>query len=272
MLKKAVLPLSLKESRQNLYHMAKCMKHFGTEKVFLIHIMSQEDSPKKRKAEESIRSIANSLSDLGMQTETYFKWGRVADEVCKAATELEADYLGLHWRRKNVIKQTLLQSADADILRMCNLPVFIYKRRHYLEHTSSLNRVLYATDFQHTDSAVMPYLTNRDFQADTLYLLHVGDRAPDPYTEKSRREVATANLQRLARECSHAFNTVETLEVTGSVRWHIVREAKRKKADLIIVGKSNKTRPFEQMLGSIAETLPNKTNCSLFVVTDVTPT
>ena len=270
MLKTAVLPLSLKEPKQRLYDMAQCLKCFGTETVYLVHVMTdKEDSPKQRTIQHTIRDIADSLRELGLYVEMYFKSGRIADTVCQTAKELEADYLSLHWRKKNVIKQTLLGSADADILRMCTLPVFIYQSRKHLERTSSLNRVLYATDFQHTDSAVMPYLQDSDFRTDTLYLLHVGERAPDPYAEEERRQESMRNLQRLAEECSFAFTTVETLEVTGSIKGQIIRQARKKKVDLIIVGKSKKAKPLEQMLGSVAETLPDRTRCSLFVVTDI---
>jgi nucleotide-binding universal stress UspA family protein len=270
MLKKAVLPLSLKEPRHKLQDMAQCMRYFGTETVYLVHIVSQEeDLEKEGTIQRHIRAIADGIRELGLRVEMYFKTGRIADAVCQAALDLEVDYLSLHWRRKNVIKQTLLGSADADILRMCSLPVFIYQSRGHLERRTSLRRVLYATDFRHTDTAVMPYLQNRDFGAETLYLLHVGERAPDPYAEETRRKESMENLQRLARECSHAFATVETIEVTGSVKWQIIQQARKKKADLIIVGKSEKARPLEQMLGSVAETLPDRTSCSLFVVTDI---
>ncbi|MCF8085563.1 MAG: universal stress protein [Desulfohalobiaceae bacterium] len=269
MLKKAVLPLSLKEPRHKLHHMAQCMLYFGTETLFLVHIMSQEDYGKQGTIQKNMRDIADGMRELGLHVEMYFKSGRIADAVCQAALDLEADYLSLHWRKKNVIKQTLLGSADADILRMCSLPVFIYQSRGHLERKTSLHRVLYATDFRHTDSAVMPYLQNRDFRAETLYLLHVGERAPDPHAEEERRQESMRNLQRLARECSHAFTTVETVEVVGSVKWQIMRQAKKRKADLIIVGKSKKARPLEQMLGSVAETLPDRTACSLFIVSDI---
>lgn len=271
MLKTAVLPLSLKESKQRLYDMARCLKHFGTETVYLVHVMARDegDSPKQRNIQQTIRDIADSLRDLGLYVEMYFKTGRIADTVCQTAQELEADYLSLHWRKKNVIKQTLLGSADADILRMCTHPVFIYQSGGHLERKTNLNRVLYATDFQHTDSAVMPYLQNSDFCAEILYLLHVGERAPDPYAEEERHQESMRNLQRLARECSHAFTTVETMEVTGSVKGQIIRQTRKKKVDLVIVGKSEKARPLEQMLGSVAETLPDRTKCSLFIVTDI---
>ncbi|MEF8889355.1 MAG: universal stress protein, partial [Desulfohalobiaceae bacterium] len=128
MLKTAVLPLSLKEPKQRVYDMAQCLKHFGTETVYLVHVMAnKEDSPKQRTIQQAIRNIADSLRELGLYVEMYFKTGRIADTVTQAAKELEADYLSLHWRKKNVIKQTLLGSAVADILRMCTLPVFIYQ-------------------------------------------------------------------------------------------------------------------------------------------------
>ncbi len=266
MLKKCILPVSLKEPSQSIYNLTDFLNFFGTKKVYLVHILPGAKQKKPRKLVDKISERADKISQLNFQTEMYFRNGPVATEVTKLSEELEADFISLLWGRKGFVKRTLLGSVDNDILRLSDLPVFVYKTRLYLEKKTSLNRVLYATDFKVTDSSAIPYLIYKEFQADTLFLLHVGERAPDPYTEKVRRENIEQNLQRLAKECNQAFKNIETLEVVGLTKSQIVRQAWKHKVDLIVIGKFDKENPFEKIIGSTAEAIPHKSSCHVLFV------
>ncbi len=113
---------------------------------------------------------------------------------------------------------------------------------------------------------VLPYLINRKFKARKLYLLHVGDRAPDPVTEEQRRQRVLDNLQRLARECAHAYEDVEVMQTIGLTRKQIVKQAGAKDVDLIVAGKSENPDVMSQVVGSTAEILPHKAGCSVFII------
>ena len=76
-------------------------------------------------------------------------------------------------------------------------------------------------------------------------------------------------LQRLADECAGAYNSVEKLNVVGTVRNQIVRKAKSHGVDLIVVGKQDKAKGLDQLLGSTAEALPYKAHCSIFIISGV---
>lgn len=266
MLKSALLPLSLKESISHLKSMVSCLQYFGTESLTLLHVMESSSTSKHERMVDSLHTFAEEFREQGMAIQSIAKQGRIADTVCSTAQELEADFICLPWKKKNVISKALLGSSVSNILQMSCHPVFIYQKGPYLSHRKQLQRALYATDFQQTDSMVIPYLANRLIKADTLYLLHVGENAPDPYAEETRRQTARANLERLAGECSPDFSRVETLEVVGSITSQIARQAKRLKADLIILGKRDKKQPFEHIMGSVTESLPDKTRCCLFIV------
>ncbi len=266
MLDTALLPLSLKESRNKIFSMANLLKNFGTTRIVLLHVLGGNNKRKKERVRKQIEEIANKYREIGFQVEMFFKEGSVANTVVNFATEMEVNYIALCWQKKWLIKRTLLGNIDADMIRMTDLPVFIYKKDYYLFKNWDLNKVLYATDFQGTDTKVMPYLKNKDFQADTLYFLHVGSRAPDPDTEKKRREKVDKQLQSLAEECTQAYNRVEKLNVSGNVKNQIVRKAKSRGVDLIVVGKQDKAKGWDQLLGSTAESLPHKANCSIFIV------
>ena len=267
MLKNALLPLSLKERLQRLDDMAAYIKNFGTEKVYLCHILEGATARRRGKAEKRLNQIADLYRDLNLETETIIvDRGNVAEEVCRLTKELEIDYITIKWKRKNVIKRTILGSPDADILRICNFPTFIYKTRNYLDPQRHIDTVIYATDFQETDDKVAPYIRAASQSGKNLYILHVRDRAPDPDTDNQRREAGLEKLHWLSRQYMDCYELVEPVVTTGNTRSQIPRYVRRLNADLIVIGKKDKQEPLDKLIGSTAESVPYKVYSSIFIV------
>lgn len=265
MLRRAAVKVSLKEPRQKLLDMVAFLKNYGTNEVHLIHVRTKTHYREREMVEEELEAIREQVEELGFSTHVHIRTGTAAVMLLDVAQEIQADYVSLCWTAKAVLRQALLGSVDSDILRMCNLPVFIYNPKMF-KSVLELESVLYATDFQYTDAAVMPYLRHSRFKAKTLYLLHVGERAPDPATEERRKQRAVDNLERLADECRHAYDEIEVIDTIGMVRRQIVKQAKLKDVELIVVGKSEKPDTVSQMLGSTGEILPHKAACSVFII------
>jgi nucleotide-binding universal stress UspA family protein len=264
MLQTAAIKVSLREPRSKFLDMIRLLKSFGTERVHLVHAFSGKETLLGEK-EQQMETLAGEVRQLGFQVSTLLGRGSISLQTIAASRELAVDYIGLYWLPKPVLVQALLGSADADILRLSDIPVFVYNRR-LMSASSKIQRVLYATCFQATDSRVMPYLKNKNFQAEELILLHVGERAPDPAAEHLRQKRVQNNLNRLAEECRSLYTTVNTLQVIGHERKQILRQANLYKVDLIVVGKADKPKPFKNVLGSTAEVLPDKSNRSVFIV------
>jgi nucleotide-binding universal stress UspA family protein len=265
MLKTALVKVSLREPPGRLAEMLAALRSFGTRVVHLVYVRTSDGrtfSERKRAKLERIREEAEAA---GLGADVHVMAGQAPSRVLEAASRFQADYIAIAWLHKAVLRQTLLGSIDGDIVRMSGAPVFIFKRR-FLGRTESLDSVLYATDFQDTDGRVMPYLRNKDFQARTLYMLHVRERAPDPDTDDARRRKVLANLRRLAGECAHAYENVETLEALGPVRRTIVSTAKATGVDLIIVGKVDNPDMVKKLTGSVADQLPHRSPCSVFII------
>lgn len=244
------------------------LNNYGTNEVHLVHVRTKTHYRDHEKVEIELDTLRDEVEALGFTVHTHIRTGHAPLLVIEVAQEVQADYVAICWTAKAMLRQALLGSIDSDILRMCNLPVFIYNPgifRSVLE----LESVLYATDFQYTDAVVMPYLRDSRFKAHTLYLLHVGERAPDPVTEQARKQDALENLERLAQECRHAYDDVEVIETIGMVRRQIIKQAKLKDVELIVVGKSEKPDTVSQMLGSTGEILPHKASCSVFIIPGV---
>jgi nucleotide-binding universal stress UspA family protein len=267
MLNHVVIPLSLKESDQKILSMGRLLRYFGTKQVSLVHVRTNKGQGKKEeRLTETIRAYALKLRELGFETDMYFKQGHIASEILAMATELEADYLSIFWERKWVLQKALLGSVDADVVRMADLPVFVYKHFVFMAKEQKMSQAMYATNFQITDSHVMPYLTNPDFATQSLYILHVGERAPDPQAEAERRKQVQQNLNRLKAECEHAFYEIQTMEVVGHPGAKIVHLARRYGVDLLIIGKCDTQSAFEQIMGSTSQLIADKATCSIFIV------
>ncbi|MFP4475492.1 MAG: universal stress protein [Desulfatibacillaceae bacterium] len=269
MLKRAVIPLGLKEPLHKVLSMARCTRSFGTEELLLVHVLSSHSPKALTRREEQLKTYADALVGEGFTVRSRFRTGQPVPEILTAADSLEADYLALAWDRQGVLKRALMGSIQEDVLRLTRVPVYVHKSRDLLDRKTSLDAVLYATDFKSTDAKVMPYLVDSDFAAETLYLLHVGERAPDPDTEAMRRERALKNLERLAGQCRHAYTEVIPLEAVGPTNKVIVRQAHRNKVDLVVLGKADSVHPLRQIIGSTAEAIPNRVRCSVFLVPSI---
>ncbi len=267
MLKKILIPLSLKESHRLLSDMAGFIKHSGTVSVCLCHVNTGKPTEKQEKIERSLREAASLFGEKELQTEILIRHGSsVAHEVCEMTAERQVDYIGIPWKRKNVFKRTILSSPDIDILRICRFPTLIFKSRRVLENHTIPETIVYATDCQETDTRVLSYLKLISFRPSTLYIMHIRERAPDPLTDRRRQQELLTKLDRLADQCQDTCEKVESVVFTGSVRPQISRKARKLDADLVVIGRNDKNKPMDKLLGSTAESLPHKTHCSLLII------
>tara|TARA_B100000683_G_scaffold263941_1_gene292869 strand:- start:190 stop:1026 length:837 start_codon:yes stop_codon:yes gene_type:complete len=264
-LKRAAVKVNLDEPRKKFMEMIAFLENYGTTEIHLIHVRTDTSYRGKEGAESRLGKLRDAAEALGYSVKIHIRTGSPALTIMEVAHSVEADFVAICWSAKALLRQALLGSDDSDLIRMSNLPTFIYNPGLF-KFSKDLGSVLYATDFKFTDAAVMPYLINSRFSAHTLYLLHVGERAPDPVTEEKRKERIVDNLERLATECSHAYDNVETIETIGMIRRRIVQIAKNKKVDIVVVGKSEKPGTMSRMLGSTAEVLPHKAPCSVFII------
>jgi len=267
MLRSAAVKVSLAEPESAVQEMVALMKSFGTTALHLFHVASGSDRKLKRR-QGRLEELAEKTREAGFEVDAAVSRGPVPSRILAMARERGVDYLALHWMRKPVLMQAILGSIDADILRLSDLPVLVYNRS-LMSASTRVKRVLYATDLQATDRCVLPYLTSHEIKAEELFLLNVGQRAPDPSTEHARRDRVQRHLDRLAEELADSYNVIQTLQVVGNYRSQILRQAQMNKVDLIVVGKADSPKPIKNLLGSTAEAISDKSNRSVLIVPGV---
>lgn len=269
MLEEAVWSLSLKENENQISGIISLLQHFSTRKVHLLHV---NEAPEYMLSErrQKLEGHAERLEELNFETEISFRAGHVATAIAEFADHKQADFIILPWKTKMIVKRALLGNTVRDVIRLSNRPVAVYREGWApvkpADKEKRLDKIMYATAFQATDRVVMPYLKHEGVKAETLYLLNVGQRAPDPKAETARREEAERKLARLAQECTDSFDKIETLAVIGRPYKGILQKARSEKIDLIVAGKYDKASPFSSILGSIAEHLPHHSPCPILII------
>lgn len=265
MFQTALLPVSLHEPVSLVQSLVRFLRNFDTRSVVLVHIVSSglENTTRARKR---LQKLADTLRGEEMDANTIIRSGSPALEVSRTALDRQASFIAIPWQKKDFLQRTLLGSTSEDIVRLSDVPVFIYKEQRQGETNGQLQRVLYSTTFNAWHSQILPYLQYEGLQAKTLYLLHVGKKAPDPDAEEKRRKFVFGELERLKEKCESCFDQVKFLSVVGNPRWGIPRAAKQVGANLIVMGRQEEAPAFEKALGSSAEAATHKSLCSLLIV------
>ncbi|GEM_PF-375639 len=265
-----LLPLSLRESSALLERIVTALKAFGAREIVLLHVRS---GPVAASNKTKLEERASAISEPNLRCRTLVRSGSVASTVALTAAEQGCDLIAFPWRRKSWIQRSLVGSVTKDIVRLSDLPVFVYKQARSSTHPvgaasapSEARTIMYATDFQDSDRVVIPYLRSSSRSAGDLLLIHVGERAPDPAAEGRRIARVQADLDRLAEECRESGATVRTHSVVGRPRSAIVRQAYRNSVGVLVIGKADSERAITTMLGSTAEAIAYNAPCSVLIV------
>lgn len=263
MFQKAVLAVNFSEPLSKIQGALGFLRSFGTRVVVLHHVVSGAHTSS---AERKLSRLTEALEPRELELETKVSRGSPATAIDLAARNEQANLICVPWKRKSWIQRSLVGSTTKDLVRLTDLPVFVYKHRSAPESFDSGLGVLYATALQERDETILPYLSYEGLQARRLVLLHVGRRAPDPEAEQRREDQAILSLSRLASEVELPDREVRELSITGNAKRLIPRVARRESADLIVLGKSEAEGIISGVLGSTAEEVAYSAAQSVLII------
>lgn len=260
MLSRAVVPIHFGEPRQRVAALPGVLRGLGVADVVLLHVSSTDVSgheTRQKDIRRKLQPIADNLASNSLRVETYLSHGSPAMTITRMSAELGGNLIVFCWKAKSWLQRTLIGSTTLDVVRMSELPVLV------LKHTES-EGVLYATNFHPADSAVISHLNTPRLSAHPLCLLHVGERAPDPVAESTRKAESRMQLERLASECG--ANVEIRQAQSANVARAVVREAKRFGASTIVLGKSRAPAGLSTVLGSTAERVAYSATSSVLII------
>lgn len=265
MLDTAVWPVSLKEPQVRIDGVINLLTHFGTGHVHLLHVTEGNGQAQKQRP-KGLEKLKERLGNVDFHWELSFSGGNVPQAICDFAQNQDADLIILPWKTKIILARALFGDVVRDVIRLSNRPVVVYKDRPGPDKEDGIQRIMYATGFEATNRVIVPYVKHLGLKVNTLYLLTVGPRAPDPEAEKRRRQEMASKLDALAEETAEYYNQVEEVSDLGNTHKRISQQARKEGVDLIIIGKHDKPGPTQLVLGSTVERLLQKAPCSVLVI------
>jgi nucleotide-binding universal stress UspA family protein len=145
-----------------------------------------------------------------------------------------------------------------------------------------INRVLYPTDFSEFSTAALPYAVKvAEQNKSELHCLHVLDIAREellshgyivplaPLPEVSEDEIIKTGRKRLDAFCAEHVETKQPLVkevLMGKPFVEIIRYARRRRIDLIVMGTHGRSALLSMLLGSVAERVVRKAPCPVLTV------
>lgn len=265
MFESALVPVSFREPVERIEALTAFLGNFGTRTVVLVHVVSS-GLERGGQARRRLETIADRVASQNHRAECVVRTGSPALEICTVARERGMQYICIPWKRKDFLKRSVLGSTSQDVARLTDVPLFVHKHRSTGREDGRLDNVLYSTTFDPSQDRVVPFLRYERLNARNLIVLHVGWRAPDPSTERARRETIAHQLNKLKTACESCFESVTSITAVGNPKRRILQTARRNDADLIVLGKHEQGRALDRMLGSTAERIIHKAKASVLIV------
>ncbi|HDQ13334.1 MAG TPA: universal stress protein [Sediminispirochaeta sp.] len=260
MLRKILIPLKLKESFNKISDLADFLTKMGAQDVVLLHI-GRSAGVKGRRNRVLLERYGGSLKEYSFRVRTSLRSGSVRREILKAAAEKECDSICLSFKKKNWVEQAIMGSVVKDTIRLSELPVCVYKKGS--EKRDEGMRVLYASSFSAVDSQLLALLAPMRTE---LILLHVGRRAPDPRAEEERNQKVRRSFELLAQSLPDTTTVLDRFSLVGQAERKIIRTARKKGVDLILMGKADSRARSGPILGSTAEMVSYNAPCSVLII------
>jgi nucleotide-binding universal stress UspA family protein len=257
--KKILLPIAGYESLKKAEKLAKYLLVFNIRDIVLLNIGSS-----KSKAHEKMKPYVDVFQKNNFNIQTKWSLGDETSEIIKAAVLCRAELICFLWKKKNTLKRIVFGNITKDVTRLSTIPVFLFKTSE--KKPEQINKVLFPTDFEETDSKILSYITDSKLKFEHLIILHAGERAPDPETEKNRKNKVMENLENLKNSCIDSFSEIEVFSSVGKARKEIIKFAKKHDTDLIVIGKNDSASSYSAILGTSAEAVSQNKYCSVLII------
>ena len=261
MLKKVLIPLSLRESKDVLKDMCFFLKSLGTESTVLLHAGTASHGNTGKMDE-----YADIPASLNIRTESIIRPRTAQIEILEAVKEFDADCISFLFRKKNLLKHIIFGNKVKDIIRQSNIPVFVFRKKLLPEESSRGLKILYPASLEYMDDMIISHIKKMNLRLTEVILMHSGSRAPDPVAEQKRRDRTEEMLEKIRQHCRLEENESRLLSVLGPARKQIVRAAGKYQADLIVLGKADHTGSAEPVFGSTAEHVSYNAPCSVLII------
>jgi nucleotide-binding universal stress UspA family protein len=217
------------------------------------------------------------ISQKVWQASFHVRAGRPFDQICQAASEIEADLIVLATHGRTGWERAFLGSTAERVIRHAPCPVLVARpTRAGRKHELKLRKIVVPVDFSDCAAQGLRYAVGlaQRFGAE-LSLLHVvqlhHDLPPVVIYSESKlsrwaREIATAHMEDLVAATDFGRVGFETAIKTGSPAQKVGRYARTVGADLIVTSTHGRTGLPHILIGSTAEQIVRYARSPVLVV------
>jgi len=199
-----------------------------------------------------------------LEVGVYIVVGSLVPEVIKAAQKEEADLIVIGRSHKGVLEHLYTGSDVTELLRRAETPVLVYK--HLSETVISIEqpfeRPLLAMDWSPASMKAVAYLKQLKDVVQEISVVHV-------VSEKDLKGTSAMSVQKTRKQARKKLEEISAIFATEGIeaREHVYigepaeeieKAARECQSTMIVMGSSAKTAWVERWLGSIPQTIAEK--------------
>jgi nucleotide-binding universal stress UspA family protein len=236
------------------------------ERFAMSRVGYRKDEEIRLREAANIRFIdwSESLFEQGLEVGVYIVVGTLVPEVIKAARKEEADLIVIGRSHKGVLENLYTGSDVTELLRRAEIPVLVYKQlsEKLLSVEKPFERPLLAIDWSPASMKAAEYLKELKNVVQEINIVHV-------ISEKDLKGSSAMSIQKTRKQTREKLEEICTLfenegidarehVYIGEPEEQIERAARECQATMIVLGSSAKTAWVERWLGSIPQSIAEK--------------
>ncbi len=291
-LQKIVVPTDFSESSREALCYAGALAERYKAKVLLLHVLESDvmeplraveggqDLTKRLKADRQsyIESLMKLEDVAAIEVESRMVEGSPAYEIIEAAKDYGAELIVLGTHGLTGSQRVFFGSVAERIVRTAPVPVLTVRRPEHgfvecsvgARRLVGLKNILMPTDFSEASAYAARYACAlaKEYEAQ-LHVLHVAWTAatgPDrEFLEKEMKEEAGNSIVRFMETECEGLKVIREVKA-GIPLQEIVTQARRRDADLIVMGTHGRTFLKYALLGSVTSKVVRKAPCPVLTV------
>ncbi len=269
MFKKVLLCYDFSRPSEELYVFLEELQEFGTEEVILSHVIDPGKNTLQahEEAEEYFLNRVEELKEKGFKPQVEIPVGPPAEEVNRVAEREKVSLVLIGSRGKSKIKEMMLGSIAANIIRTSEVPVFIDKYRGQNDDYETMCpekfcKILYPTDFSKQSmkvyETIKELIKTKPEKFSEIVLCHVVDKGETQEEVENSKEKSREELEKLKGELEALGPKVQTFTAVGIPSENINKIAEEEKVTLVMIAARGAGGFKELFLGSTAENVARR--------------
>lgn len=215
---------------------------------------------------------AETLFEQGMEVGVYIVVGNLVSQIFDAARKEEADLIVIGRSQKPLLDQLYSGSDVIELIRRASLPVLVYKpstdKIDLLD--KPFERPMLATDWSAASIRAEEYLRPLNRVVQQVHVVHVANEKDlkgktSMEVQKLRKDTRT-RLEQICDRLAGVGIDARAHVYIGEPLAEIEKAARECQASMIVMGSSSKNEWVERWLGSIPQSLAEKSNYPTLIV------